>query len=134
MNLPRVVARAAGNAATAVTEAAGAVTGAVVGGVFGAIKGAVTGVGLGNPHRHNTGHDDRASAPPTTPARKDTRPERHPRAASPRPGPAAPRGKPTTIDRNDTASIRAWARSHGHPVSARGPIPAAVRDAYNAAH
>ncbi len=129
MNLPHVVARAAANAATAVMEAAGAVTGAVVGGVFGAIKGALNGVGLGHPHRHNTGNDDRTSAPTTTPARKDTA-----RAASPRPGPAAPRGKPTTIDRNDTASIRAWARSHGHPVSARGPIPAAVRDAYNAAH
>jgi len=129
MNLPRAVARAAGNAATAVTEAAGAVTGAVVGGVFGAIKGAVNGVGLGHPHRHNTGNDDRTSAPPTTPTRKDTA-----TAESPRPGPAAPRGKPTTINRNDTASIRAWARSHGHPVSARGPIPAAVRDADNAAH
>ncbi len=129
MNLPRAVARAAGNAATAVTEAVGAVTGAVVGGVFGAIKGAVNGVGLGNPHRHRAGNDDRTSAPRTTPALKDTA-----TAPSPRPGPAAPRGKPTTITRNDTASIRAWARSSGHPVSARGPIPAAVRDAYNAAH
>ncbi len=129
MNLPRTVARAAGNAATAVTEAAGAVTGAVVGGVFGAIKGAVNGVGLGHPHRHNTGNDDRTCPPPTTPVLKDTA-----TAPSPRPGPAATRGKPTTINRNDTASIRAWARSSGHPVSARGPIPAAVRDAYNAAH
>ncbi len=129
MNLPRAAARAAGNAATVVTEAAGAATGAAVGGVFGAIKGAVNGVGLGNPHRHNTGNDDRTSAPPTTPTRKAT-----PTAPSPRPGPAATRGKPTTINRNDTASIRAWARSSGHPVSARGPVPAAVRDAYNAAH
>jgi len=129
MNLPRTVARAAGNAATVVTEAAGAATGAVVGGVLGAIKGAVNGVGLGNSHRNNTGNDDRSCPPRTTPTLKDTA-----RAASPRPGPAATRGKPTTINRNDTASIRAWARSHGHPVSARGPIPAAVRDAYNAAH
>jgi len=129
MSLPRAVARAAGNAATAMPEAAGAVTGAVVGGAFGAIKGAVNGVCLGNPHRNNTGNDDRTSAPRTTPALKDTA-----TAPSPRPGPAATRGKPTTINRNDTASIRALARSSGHPVSARGPIPAAVRDAYNAAH
>jgi len=73
MNLPRTVARAAGNAATVVTEAAGAVTGAVVGGVFGAIKGAVNGVGLGNPHRNNTGNDDRTCPPRTTPALKAAR-------------------------------------------------------------
>ncbi len=129
MNLPHAVARAAANAATAVTEPAGAVTGAVVGGAFGAIKRAVNGVGLGNPHRHRAGNDDRTSAPPTTPTLKATA-----TAPSPRPGPAATPGKPTTINHNDTASIRAWARSNGHPVSARGPIPAAVRDAYNAAH
>jgi len=54
MNLPRTVARAAGNAATAVTKAA------------------VNGVGLGHPHRNNTGNHDRTCPPPTTPALKDT--------------------------------------------------------------
>jgi len=73
MNLASMAARAAGNVASAVTEAAGAVTGAVVGGAFGAIKGAVNGVGLGNPHRNNTGNDDRTCPPRTTPALKAAR-------------------------------------------------------------
>ncbi len=30
--------------------------------------------------------------------------------------------------------IRAWANDHGHPVSGRGRIPAAVRDAFDQAH
>lgn len=34
----------------------------------------------------------------------------------------------------DAAAIRAWARDNGHEVPARGRIPAAVRDAYAAAH
>lgn len=35
---------------------------------------------------------------------------------------------------SDAAQIREWARANGHTVPDRGRIPAAVRDAYNAAH
>ncbi|PXW35492.1 Lsr2 family protein [Nocardia sp. 348MFTsu5.1] len=42
-------------------------------------------------------------------------------------------GKPT-VDREQTAAIRDWARRNGHPVSARGRIAAGVVDAYNEAH
>ena len=34
----------------------------------------------------------------------------------------------------DPQQIRAWARSHGHEVSARGRVPASVVTAYEAAH
>jgi len=34
----------------------------------------------------------------------------------------------------DTAAIREWAKSHGHQVSERGRISAAVREAYDKAH
>lgn len=34
----------------------------------------------------------------------------------------------------DPQQIRAWARSHGHEVSARGRVPASVVTAYKAAH
>jgi len=133
MNLASIAARAAGNAATAVTEAAGAVTGAVVGGAFGAIKGAikgaVNGAGLGNSYRHTAGNDDRTSTPRTTAS-----PNVSSTAPPTRPGPGGTRSNPSTPNRNDTATIRAWARRNGHPVSARGRIPADVRDAYNAAH
>jgi len=129
MNLASIAARAAGNAATAVTEAAGAVTGAVVGGAFGAIKGAIKGAGLGNPYRHTAGNDDRTSTSRTTAS-----PKASSTAPPTRPGPGGTRSNPSTPNRNDTATIRAWARRTGHPVSTRGRIPAAVRDAYNAAH
>jgi hypothetical protein len=33
----------------------------------------------------------------------------------------------------DLAAIRAWARRNGHEISQRGRIPAAVRDAFDAA-
>lgn len=33
-----------------------------------------------------------------------------------------------------TAAVRAWAAENGHDVSARGRIPAAVTEAYDAAH
>jgi len=112
-----------------VTEAAGAVAGAVVGGAFGAIKGAVNGAGLGNPYRHTAGNDDRTSASRTTASLKADA-----TTASPSPTPGGTRRKRTATNRNDTATIRAWARRNGHPVSARGRIPAAARDAYNAAH
>ncbi|GAB3596005.1 Lsr2 family protein [Angustibacter peucedani] len=34
----------------------------------------------------------------------------------------------------DVAAIREWAKSHGHQVSERGRISAAVREAYDKAH
>lgn len=34
----------------------------------------------------------------------------------------------------DSAAVREWARSNGHPVSERGRISATVTDAYAAAH
>jgi hypothetical protein len=46
--------------------------------------------------------------------------------------------RPTTntpqpsADRRQTAKIRQWAQSNGHPVSTRGRLPAEVVDAYNA--
>jgi|1186.fasta_scaffold235519_1 hypothetical protein len=52
--------------------------------------------------------------------------------------PAAARSRPTTTvpmtgRRQDSAAIRAWARAHGHQVSDRGRIPAAVLTSYEAA-
>jgi hypothetical protein len=41
--------------------------------------------------------------------------------------------RPNT-DRKRSAKIRQWAHTNGHKVSKRGRIPAAVVDAYNAAH
>jgi hypothetical protein len=46
---------------------------------------------------------------------------------------AAPTGQRPKTDRESSAKIREWAQSNGHTVSARGRIPAAVVDAYNAA-
>ncbi|WP_110588287.1 histone-like nucleoid-structuring protein Lsr2 [Microbacterium suaedae] len=34
----------------------------------------------------------------------------------------------------DLAAVRAWARENGHEVSDRGRIPAAILEAYDAAH
>lgn len=50
-------------------------------------------------------------------------------AAVSRPQPAHEDG-----DRRDRQAVRAWARTHGHPVSDRGQIPRRVRQAYDAAH
>lgn len=36
--------------------------------------------------------------------------------------------------RNDLAAIRKWAKENGYEVSERGRIPAAVMEAYDAAH
>lgn len=51
---------------------------------------------------------------------------------------AAPGGRPARgsarIDREQTQAIREWARKNGHAVSDRGRIPAAVVEAYEAAH
>lgn len=45
-------------------------------------------------------------------------------------GPNRGRG---TIDREQSAAIRDWARNNGHSVSTRGRIPADVIDAFHAA-
>jgi Lsr2 len=39
-----------------------------------------------------------------------------------------------SIDRQESAAIRQWARKSGHKVARRGRIPADVIDAYRAAH
>jgi hypothetical protein len=39
-----------------------------------------------------------------------------------------------SIDREQSAAIREWARRNGHTVSSRGRIPAEVVDAFNAAN
>lgn len=39
-----------------------------------------------------------------------------------------------SVDREQTAAIRDWARRNGHQVSSRGRIAAGVVDAYNEAH
>jgi Lsr2 len=46
------------------------------------------------------------------------------------------RGKrrPNHAGASSTATVRAWAAENGHDVSARGRIPAAVSEAYDAAH
>ena len=38
------------------------------------------------------------------------------------------------VGASSTATVRAWAAENGHDVSARGRIPAAVSEAYDAAH
>ena len=45
---------------------------------------------------------------------------------------SAPR--PQSLDRDQTAAIRAWARQNGHHVSDRGRISKTVLDAFRAAH
>ena len=48
--------------------------------------------------------------------------------------PGAPAGRARgSIDREQSASIREWARSNGHKVSTRGRIPADIIEAYHAA-
>ncbi|HEX5143231.1 MAG TPA: Lsr2 family protein [Mycobacterium sp.] len=46
---------------------------------------------------------------------------------------AAPGKGRATIDREQSAAIRDWARRNGHNVSTRGRIPADVIDAFHAA-
>jgi hypothetical protein len=41
--------------------------------------------------------------------------------------------KPARSKREDTTTIRGWAREHGHKVSDRGRIPKSVIEAYQAA-
>ncbi|MCV7259503.1 histone-like nucleoid-structuring protein Lsr2 [Mycobacterium shimoidei] len=47
-------------------------------------------------------------------------------------GRSAGRGR-GTIDREQSAAIREWARRNGHNVSTRGRIPADIIDAFHAA-
>ena len=66
----------------------------------------------------------------------------HRRARSPLPistrGTAAtpnrPGGRTPGGNRGHTAAVRDWARSNGYDVSARGRIPTAVQEAFDAAH
>ncbi|TKJ20024.1 Lsr2 family protein [Blastococcus sp. CCUG 61487] len=44
------------------------------------------------------------------------------------------RGTGGRMDREQAGAIRDWARKNGHQVSDRGRIPAAVVEAYEAAH
>lgn len=44
------------------------------------------------------------------------------------------RGVPARSDREQNTAIRDWASRNGHDVSARGRIPTAVVEAYEAAH
>jgi hypothetical protein len=44
------------------------------------------------------------------------------------------RPRPQTLDREQTAAIRAWARQNGHQISDRGRISKTVVDAFQAAH
>lgn len=49
--------------------------------------------------------------------------------------PAAAAGKSRAgVDREQSASIREWARRNGHPVSARGRISAEIAELYNKAN
>lgn len=43
-------------------------------------------------------------------------------------------GARTAADRAQAGAVRAWARNNGHTVSDRGRIPAAVQEAFDAAH
>lgn len=53
------------------------------------------------------------------------------RASAPRPAGRRGRRRATTAT---TAELRSWARANGIDVNERGPVPAAVRDAYAAAN
>jgi hypothetical protein len=46
----------------------------------------------------------------------------------------SPGPRPQTLDREQTAAIRAWARQNGHQISDRGRISKTVVDAFQAAH
>jgi hypothetical protein len=55
------------------------------------------------------------------------------RAARPAGRGPAPR-KGARADREQTAAIRAWARSNGHRIGDKGRIPSAIVEAYHATH
>jgi len=54
------------------------------------------------------------------------------RAGTPQPRNGSPRKRSAASPQ--TAAIRAWAQENGHQVSERGRIPAAIIEAYRAAH
>lgn len=66
------------------------------------------------------------------------RPVTPPAAAKPRnrnrSKPAARRPRQVRMSAEQTAAIRAWATENGHTVNERGPVGAAVINAYRAAH
>lgn len=49
-------------------------------------------------------------------------------------GAAQPQRSRTRTGRKQPTTVRDWARSNGYTVSARGRIPTAVQDAFDAAH
>lgn len=58
----------------------------------------------------------------------------HARKTGARSRTTAPRAARSGAARGDAQAIRDWANAHGHSVSERGRISAAVRAAYDAAH
>jgi hypothetical protein len=46
----------------------------------------------------------------------------------------APAAEPVAPPGPTNAELREWARANGHDVSDSGPLPKAVREAYDAAH
>lgn len=72
--------------------------------------------------------------------RDDLRPWQHNgrRVGARKPAGASKRSKPPTqkpqIDPSQARAIREWANANGYTVSPRGKIPAAVHEAFEAAH
>ncbi len=56
------------------------------------------------------------------------------RAARPNGRPAAAPQRGARADREQTAAIRAWARSNGHKIGEKGRIPTAIVEAYHSTH
>ncbi len=56
------------------------------------------------------------------------------RAAGRRPSSSSSSSTSGAAKRSDLAAVRAWAREHGHQVSDRGRVSAAVQEAYDKAH
>jgi nucleoid-associated protein Lsr2 len=48
--------------------------------------------------------------------------------------PSAGRVRTHRADREQTAAIREWARTNGHPIGDKGRIPSQVLEAYHNAH
>lgn len=72
-------------------------------------------------HARPVGRADRSGRAPSQPA-----------AAPTEPPPARRRGGVTaTVDREQNRAIREWSTRHGHPLAARGRIPAAVAEAFH---
>lgn len=65
----------------------------------------------------------------TRPARSNNRPSTSTSTST-----STSRGSATPIDPEQSAAMRAWARSAGYTLSDRGRIPHTVQDAYHQAH